>query len=776
VNEASVQIDLTVSPPGLLYSYQTPVFTDASGRATSELIAGDRHGLVCIDAIAVYPAQRVTLSIDPKLVSLDELAPESDPLHNSHPEADLTAMYAWLDSDTLTVSLDFTSLWDYVLLMVVLETNGDAAGASQDAFEQPIFYMHTLRPDYVFTTKYSAENYADLRRWNSGTASYEFWTGGGWGDGGNAMGMTSKTPFTVTFGFPLAAIGQVNEGDTVRMEAYVSQEFSTGEKFNALDSTPHDATHDMLPETGEWWETATRPVSLTNYATHVFPVGGTPPLLSEAEAAPVAAGAGESVRLSVGVTDGSGGIGDVFADLSQVGGSRFTVLRDDGSGGDDTPADGVYSADFVVPPNALRGDYLVVFTGRDSLNIAESKANTLLSITTVPVVIKSVIDPTGDDHGPSIPLSGLYYYYPGNAVFAPGAFDIERVELLFDGADLIIRTHIGNLPTSEAVGWGAPFPGASCTNPNKAELNLQKIDVYIDAQEWTGATTGLPYRYISIADRDAWEFAIAIEGWYMALIESHGEDSPSSWTLSKHTSVIDVCNDHVEDYVDIRIARSALGDPSADEIRTWDFIITMASHDGDSNNQNFGGIRWVNGYTSEWQFGNGRNAEAGREMDANIVDVATIVGEGKRPGTTQQEMLNYLLPDAVERFNNWQMACLLEATHHRNWVVTETKMAEPGDPRKTEHENRAFVVESGLGSAEKLFRFHLADRCHTELSIHDVHGRRVRMLTSGVLPKGDCSLSWDGCGDDGDRLSPGIYFLRLQVGSRALSRKIVVVR
>jgi hypothetical protein len=59
------------------------------------------------------------------------------------------------------------------------------------------------------------------------------------------------------------------------------------------------------------------------------------------------------------------------------------------------------------------------------------------------------------------------------------------------------------------------------------------------------------------------------------------------------------------------------------------------------------------------------------------------------------------------------------------------------------------------------------------LSIHDVHGRRVRNLSSGRLPAGRHAVRWDGR-DAHQQVTPaGLYFVRLVAGSDVLSRRIV---
>ncbi|MGQ9809894.1 MAG: glucodextranase DOMON-like domain-containing protein [bacterium] len=669
-----ISISISAEPEELLTSLESPVSTDSCGVAVAGVEAGDRYGIVRIGFEGYYQgkllsADPVDLMIDPRLVSIDEPAPESDSLHNSHPDADLTTLFAWLERDTLFVMLDFVSTWDGMHLMVALETNGDAQGGNQDPFQFPIYYRHTLRPDYVFTVKYSSGDYADLRKWQ--TDHWEFWqlSESAWtreetDPGKNAISMVVKTDEQVIFKFPINAIGSLEAGDTIRVQSYVTQE-AFGAKYSALDSNPHDQTVDM---DGEWWNAATRPINLSRYATYVFPPLQKAPSLSQPSVSPAIASPDTVILLEVTVSDSGDGIGDVLVDLRSIGGSAFTRLHDDGKDGDQRGDDGIYSARYTIPKRVTQGMHPLIFIAKDSLNIAENSIQAWIDIINPPEILISAADSIGDDHGPNLtddsgnPVKGLYYLYPTNGVFAPGVFDIHKVDIMIDGSYLVIKVKVGDIPASEAVGWNAPYPGATCANPNKADLNLQKIDIYIDSKEGVGATVGLPYRYVDIARNDAWEYAIAIEGWWKGLVVSNGMNSSSFWEIIRRSDLIDFCTDHVADYIEIRVALSSLGDPSPAEIKKWDFIVTMSSHDGDSNDQNFGAIRWVNAAVSEWQFGNGRDGEAGRERDPNIIDLITITGEGKKPGRTQEQMLNYLLPDALRRFENGLTACILEAT------------------------------------------------------------------------------------------------------------------
>ena len=116
-----------------------------------------------------------------------------------------------------------------------------------------------------------------------------------------------------------------------------------GQKRTALDSTPADATHDMLPDTGEWWETATTPVTLAELRGRTWSREDLAPTssLGRPGRAPRSQSPATSSRTRSRVTDGGDGIGDVFIDLSDLGGSALTRMLDDGADPDATGGDGI---------------------------------------------------------------------------------------------------------------------------------------------------------------------------------------------------------------------------------------------------------------------------------------------------------------------------------------------------------------------------------------------------------------------------------------------------
>jgi hypothetical protein len=71
-------------------------------------------------------------------------------------------------------------------------------------------------------------------------------------------------------------------------------------------------------------------------------------------------------------------------------------------------------------------------------------------------------------------------------------------------------------------------------------------------------------------------------------------------------------------------------------------------------------------------------------------------------------------------------------------------------------------------------RFSLPHDANVSLSIFDVSGRRVADLASGVYTAGDHGISWNLRSRDGQRVGGGVYFARLVVEGKMLSRSLVV--
>jgi carboxypeptidase T len=73
------------------------------------------------------------------------------------------------------------------------------------------------------------------------------------------------------------------------------------------------------------------------------------------------------------------------------------------------------------------------------------------------------------------------------------------------------------------------------------------------------------------------------------------------------------------------------------------------------------------------------------------------------------------------------------------------------------------------------FSFALPRRGEVKLEVLDLAGRHVRTLASGNLAAGRYTHGWDLSDESGRRVSPGIYFARLEQSGRAITRRLAVL-
>ncbi|GJQ20426.1 MAG: hypothetical protein HBSIN02_07810 [Bacteroidia bacterium] len=62
------------------------------------------------------------------------------------------------------------------------------------------------------------------------------------------------------------------------------------------------------------------------------------------------------------------------------------------------------------------------------------------------------------------------------------------------------------------------------------------------------------------------------------------------------------------------------------------------------------------------------------------------------------------------------------------------------------------------------------------IEIYSIHGQRVQVLVDTEQPAGEYTVTWDGRSVDGTRLSTGIYFYRMSVGSFVSVKKMIMVK
>ncbi|UCG93988.1 MAG: T9SS type A sorting domain-containing protein, partial [Candidatus Aerophobus sp.] len=66
--------------------------------------------------------------------------------------------------------------------------------------------------------------------------------------------------------------------------------------------------------------------------------------------------------------------------------------------------------------------------------------------------------------------------------------------------------------------------------------------------------------------------------------------------------------------------------------------------------------------------------------------------------------------------------------------------------------------------------------CQVKLSIYNILGQKVKVLVDEYQNAGYRSVTWDGKDDQGQEVSTGVYFYRVQAGNFMQSKKMVLTK
>ncbi len=240
---------------------------------------------------------------------------------------------------------------------------------------------------------------------------------------------------------------------------------------------------------------------------------------------------------------------------------------------------------------------------------------------TTPVL--SVLDPTGDDHGPGD------YAYPLDGVFGSKAYDLVQFDVAEDDANLIFRfTFAGQLNND----WGAPNG-----------MGIHTLDVYIDAAEG-GAAKLLPGRNAALPADSGWEFAIWAEGWTPGLYGPPAGDESNPTQIGDAAS-LNIISDPGQRRISIRVPKKVLAETlgmSADQLTpaSWSYLGVVMGQEGFPASGVWR-VRDVSEQAAQWRFG---GAPANSTTHTRIIDVAYPDGFA----VTQEEALSDFVPQNVD--------------------------------------------------------------------------------------------------------------------------------
>ena len=96
------------------------------------------------------------------------------------------------------------------------------------------------------------------------------------------------------------------------------------------------------------------------------------------------------------------------------------------------------------------------------------------------------------------------------------------------------------------------------------------------------------------------------------------------------------------------------------------------------------------------------------------------------------------------------------------------------DPGTCEYFNITGIYPNPFNPINHLFtiiRYHLCQEADVEISVYDIHGRRLTILANESHSEGYHSIKWDA-----SKLSSGIYFLNMASGEIFVTKKLVLIK
>jgi len=223
-------------------------------------------------------------------------------------------------------------------------------------------------------------------------------------------------------------------------------------------------------------------------------------------------------------------------------------------------------------------------------------------------VLLDVTDPDGDDNGPG------NYAYPTSSNFQPGAFDLERFQVLDDGTNVIFRVQTRDLTPT----FGSP-------------LGAQLVDVYVHdpAASQTSTAASFPQRNYSIAGGSAWSRLLEVQGFGQRYVDAGGA------TLG----TITIRANEISRFITFSVPKSSLGQPGPG----WGFTVVLTGQDGFSPDQ----ARGFAPTPQEFAFGVCASASSDPHCTVDPSTVPKAMDVLTPAGVTQSDELDYTVHQPV---------------------------------------------------------------------------------------------------------------------------------
>jgi hypothetical protein len=116
-----------------------------------------------------------------------------------------------------------------------------------------------------------------------------------------------------------------------------------------------------------------------------------------------------------------------------------------------------------------------------------------------------------------------------------------------------------------------------------------------------------------------------------------------------------------------------------------------------------------------------------------------------------------------------------------NFVLTTGSAVEQSNRRSLPQkfylaQNYPNPFKPGAGTAKTKIKFYIEKNQFVNIRLYNIRGQLVNVLQSGMLNKGHHQVNWDGRNLAGDIVPSGVYFYKINTGTKIETRRLLIVR
>ncbi len=150
-------------------------------------------------------------------------------------------------------------------------------------------------------------------------------------------------------------------------------------------------------------------------------------------------------------------------------------------------------------------------------------------------------------------------------------------------------------------------------------------------------------------------------------------------------------------------------------------------------------------------------------------------------GLPTDTMCEWVIPDTQTTLVNrlWLVVegnGRYDSTRSPVFCIKHAPGIEEDERLKGEGEGLKLVVLPCVVRDNAKIQFTIPERQRISLDLYNALGRKLKSFINGNLEQGCYRLNWDGTDDTGRKLSEGIYFIRLDNQTEAITKKLTILR